>query len=74
MARVLRDVLYDISIEQGSMTLTYTEDELMCRILAKGYDPDTGEPLDIGKDELARRLLAHGYDPTTGKPINGLSG
>jgi hypothetical protein len=73
LVRVLCDVLDDISIEQGTTTPTYTDDEVMCRILAKGYDPCTGKPLNIDKDELAHRLLAHGYDPTTGKPISGPS-
>ena len=70
LARVLSEVLSEMALEQGSTTLTYTDDEIMCRILAKGYDSSTGEPLDIDKDELARRLLVHGYDHTTGKPIS----
>ncbi len=42
---VLAEVLLELAAEQGSASVTVSEDELARRMVAKGYDPRTGRPL-----------------------------
>ncbi len=41
----LAEVLLELAAEQGSASVTVSEDELARRLVAKGYDPRTGQPL-----------------------------
>ena len=41
----LAEVLLELAAEQGSASVTAGEDELVRRLVAKGYDPRTGRPL-----------------------------
>ena len=41
----LAEVLLELATEQGSASVTVSEDELARRLVAKGYDPRTGQPL-----------------------------
>mgnify|MGYP001427131986 FL=1 len=41
----LAEVLLELAAEQGSARVTVSEDELALRLVAKGYDPHTGNLL-----------------------------
>lgn len=41
----LAEVLLELATEQGSASVTVSEDELARRLVTKGYDPRTGQPL-----------------------------
>jgi hypothetical protein len=42
---VVAEILLEMAAEQGSPTLRFDLDELARRLIAKGYDPATGNPL-----------------------------
>ena len=42
---VIAEILLEMAVEQGSTEIRVGMDELGCRVRAKGYDPNTGEPL-----------------------------
>jgi hypothetical protein len=41
----LAEVLLELAAEQGSAEVIVSEDELARRLIARGYDPDTGRRL-----------------------------
>jgi hypothetical protein len=42
---VVAEVLLEMSVENGSPSLNVSLDELYRRVVAKGYDPETGHPI-----------------------------
>jgi asparagine synthetase A len=42
---VIAEILLEMAVEQGSTEIRVGMDELGRRVRAKGYDPNTGEPL-----------------------------
>ena len=42
---VIAEVLLEMSVEKGSSSLNVSVDEIYRRVVAKGYDPETGAPI-----------------------------
>ena len=44
---VIAEILLEMAVEQGSTEIRVSMDELARRVRAEGYDPNTGEPLQL---------------------------
>jgi hypothetical protein len=42
---VIAEVLFEITAETGSPSINVSVEELYRRVVAKGYDPETGTPI-----------------------------
>ncbi len=43
---IIAEVLLEMSVEKGSSSLNVSPEEIYRRVLAKGYDPETGTPIN----------------------------